>query len=134
MLFLSEMRRDFNLGRVCIELLTIFFPIFDNTKNFRMVSLSIIWQCVHFLFLLQTFFFFFLIKGSKQDLKQKKVHLKTSQDKLAKSPRVMYCFCIPATVAECRTFDLCTLRHENKLLNLFFADFLVKSEIQLLTV
>lgn len=71
MLFLSEMRRDFNLGRVCIELLTIFFPIFDNTKNFRMVSLSIIWQCVHFLFLLQTFFFFFFNQGKQIGFKAK---------------------------------------------------------------
>ena len=39
----SDIRKDFNLDRACIELLTVFFPIFDNTENLRMVPLSIIW-------------------------------------------------------------------------------------------
>lgn len=52
----NEKRRDFNLGSVCIELLTIFFPIFDNTENLRMVSLGISWQRLRFLFLLQPSF------------------------------------------------------------------------------
>ena len=46
--------------------------------------------------------------------------MKTSEDKLTKSPKlcIIFAFRLPL-VLECRTFDLCALSQENPLLNLF---------------
>ena len=59
--------------------------------------------------------------------------MKISGDKLAKFPKLYIVFAFqPLSVVECRTFDLCTLSHENQLKIFFFADCLVKFGIWLL--